>query len=91
MAIARPQRGIGTWPMFVHSVHAALFADAGHAWTDRFAVADVKTAVGGELSADLVAGYSFPFTATAGLAWGRDGARVIANGWSAYARIGRAF
>jgi hypothetical protein len=31
--IARPQRGIGTWPVFLHSIHAAVFADAGHAWT----------------------------------------------------------
>jgi outer membrane protein assembly factor BamA len=31
--IARPQRGAGTWPVFVHTLHAAVFADAGHAWT----------------------------------------------------------
>ena len=34
--LARPQRGHGTWPLFVHSLHAAVFADAGHAWTQTF-------------------------------------------------------
>src|SRR4029077_7300328 len=38
---ARPQRGRGTWPIFLHSLHAAVFADAGNAWTptsDRRAI-----------------------------------------------------
>ena len=31
--LARVERGVGTWPIFLHTVHGALFADAGHAWT----------------------------------------------------------
>ena len=30
--IARPQRGVGTWPLFLHSLHGAAFVDLGHAW-----------------------------------------------------------
>jgi hypothetical protein len=89
--IARPQRGVGTWPLFLHTVHAAAFADAGHAWTRRFDAAAIKTAVGAELSFDLVAGYSFPFTATAGVAWGHDGSGTVRGGATSYFRIGRAF
>ena len=48
--VARPQRGSGTWPLFLHTVHAAVFADAGHAWTRTFAAHDLKSSVGGELS-----------------------------------------
>jgi outer membrane protein assembly factor BamA len=90
--IARPQRGAGTWPLFLHTIHAATFADAGHVWTTRFRAADVKLSAGAELSFDVVAGYSFPLTATVGAAWGRDGAAGSATGGTTvYARIGRAF
>ena len=40
LPIARPQRGIGTWPLFLHTIHAAVFADAGHAWTQTFRASD---------------------------------------------------
>jgi hypothetical protein len=88
--IARPQRGIGTWPGFLHTIHAAVFADTGQAWTERFKVGDAKTSIGGELSLNVVVGYSFPFTATFGAAWGHDGANN-AQGVTVYSRIGRAF
>jgi hypothetical protein len=88
--IARPQRGKGTWPLFLHTIHAAVFADAGEAWTDRFRTNSVKTSAGGELSLNLIAGYSFPFTATIGAAWGHDGADR-SNRATMYARVGRAF
>lgn len=89
--IARPQRGVGTWPVFLHTAHAAVFADIGHAWSGEFRGRDLKTAIGGELSIDLVAGYSWPLTLTLGAAWGRDGAASRAQGSSAYVRLGRAF
>jgi hypothetical protein len=89
--IARPQRGVGTWPFFVHTIHADVFTDLGHTWTQAFSVRDLKSSAGAELSADVVAGYSWPFTVTAGVAWGRDGSRTVANGGSVYMRIGRAF
>jgi hypothetical protein len=88
--IVRPQRGPGAWPLFLHTMHAAVFADAGHAWTGRFDFRDLKTSAGAELSANVVAGYSFPFTATVGAAWGRDG-RTRDTGTMVYVRVGRAF
>jgi hypothetical protein len=89
--IARPQRGVGTWPLLLHTVHAALFADAGHAWTHRFHADDVKFSTGAELSADVVAGYSIPFTATVGAAWGHDGSGLLRDRATVYFRLGRAF
>jgi hypothetical protein len=89
--IARPQRGVGTWPFFMHTIHAAVFTDLGHTWTQSFRVSDVKSSAGAELSADIVGGYWWPFTATVGVAWGRDGSRTVANGGSVYVRVGRAF
>jgi hypothetical protein len=88
--IARIQRGVGTWPFFLHTVHAAIVADAGHAWTRAFRADDIKTSLGGELSFNLVAGYFFPVTATIGAAWGRDGADA-SRGRTIYARVGRSF
>jgi hypothetical protein len=89
--IARPQRGRGTWPLFLHTIHGALFADAGHAWTRAFRSNAIKTSVGGELSMNVVAGYLFPFAITAGGAWGHDPTGVVGDGAVAYVRIGRAF
>jgi len=89
--IARPQRGVGTWPLFVHTIHGALFADAGHAWTRAFRSNAIKTSLGGELSLNVVAGYFFPFTITAGAAWDHDPTGVVGNGTVAYVRVGRAF
>jgi hypothetical protein len=88
--IARPQRGAGTWPVFLHTIHAAVFADAGETWTDRFRVANAKTSAGGEFSLNLIAGYAYSFTATVGAAWGHDAADHSDRG-TAYIRIGRAF
>ena len=88
--LARPQRGKGTWPLFLQTLHAAVFVDAGHAWTRGFRAADFKTSVGLEVSADLTAGFFFPLTATVGVAKGHDGAGSK-GGAIAYVRIGRAF
>jgi len=89
--IARPQRGAGTWPLFVHSLHAAAFADAGHTWTNRFAANAVKTSVGGELSSDMILGFFFPVTTTVGAAWGHDGSGAAPDRTTFYFRVGRAF
>jgi Omp85 superfamily domain len=91
MPFGRPQRGIGTWPIFLHSVHGALFADAGHAWTRTFRASSIKTSFGAELSADLVAGYFAPFTMTVGAARGHDGSGVVGDQTTFYFRIGRGF
>jgi hypothetical protein len=89
--IARPQHGYGTFPLFLHTIHGALFADAGQTWTETFRASDLKTSAGVELSADLVAGYSLPLTATVGIGWGHDGSGRVADGRVLYMRIGRAF
>jgi hypothetical protein len=89
--LARPQRGIGTWPIFLHTLHAAAFVDAGHAWTRTFTGRDAKISIGGELSADVVLGYWFRLTATTGVAWRRDGSGSVADGTMFYGRVGRAF
>jgi hypothetical protein len=89
--IARPQRGIGPWPFLVHTVHAAVFADAGDAWTRAVAARDLKTSAGAELSMDVVAGYSLPFTAVVGAAWGHDGSHTVADRATVYFRLGHAF
>jgi hypothetical protein len=85
------ERGFRTWPLFLHTMHAAAFADLGHAWSDRFRAGDLKTALGGELSADLVIGYSLRVSVTAGAAWGRDGAMRSSDRARFYVRLGRAF
>jgi WD40-like Beta Propeller Repeat len=89
--IARPERGTGTWPIFFHTMHAAVFVDAGHAWSRSFSVRDAKTSAGAELSFDLVAGFVLPVTATVGAAWGHDGSHTVEDRATVYFRIGRAF
>jgi len=89
--LVRPQRGLGTWPLFLHTVHAAVFGDAGHAWTRAFDAKAIKTSIGAELSANIVFGYFFPVTATVGAARGHDGSGTAADRTTFYVRVGRAF
>ena len=86
----RVQRGLGTWPVFVRSVHGAVFADAGQAWSREFHSRDVRLSFGIELSADTVLGYGLPVTLTAGAAWRHDGVEDRQSG-AMFARVGRAF
>ena len=85
------QRGWGTWPLFVRTIHAAAFVDVGHAWTGRARWSDRKTGYGIEMSADVVAGYGLPLTWTVGLGWGRDGADIVPPTRAFYFRVGRSF
>jgi WD40 repeat protein len=89
--IARPQRGHGTWPLFLHTVHAAVFADAGYVWTRMFDRYDLKSSAGAQLSADLVAGFYAPFTVSVGAAWGHDGSGRLSDRVTAYFRVGKGF
>ncbi|HUG55368.1 MAG TPA: hypothetical protein VMR21_17300 [Vicinamibacteria bacterium] len=68
--LAHPQRGYRLLPVFVRHLHATAFADAAHAWSGRFRMADVKTAAGAALGADVVLGHALPVTFTAGVAHG---------------------
>jgi hypothetical protein len=90
-ALGRPQRGVGTWPIFLHTMHAAATADVGHAWTNSFDASAIKTSFGAELSANVVAGFYYPFTATLGIAHGHDGSQTHPDGTVVYFRIGRSF
>ena len=70
------QRGIGTWPLFLQAVHAAVFVDAGHAWTAAFRAAESRPP-----PAPSFPPTSLPATAPAhaavGAAWGRDGTGTV--------------
>lgn len=89
--LTRVERGVGTWPIFVHTIHAALFADAGHVWTDALGRTDVRTAFGLELAANIVAGYSLPLTVTFGAAWHAGQTPSSDAGPAVFVRLGAAF
>ena len=84
------ERGVGTVPFFLRSAHAAVFADAGHAWSRDFVRSRSRLSVGAELSLDIVVGYWLPLTFTTGAAWRHDGDRDRRD-IVAFGRIGRAF
>jgi Tol biopolymer transport system component len=90
LPIVWPQRGVGTVPLFFRTIHAAIFADGGHAWAHGFDASDVRFSTGVELSMDTVVGYWLPLTFTTGVAWRRD---PVGNhdGVAMFGRIGRAF
>ena len=68
-----------------------MFADGGQVWTRAFQRNAVKLSAGAEISANLVAGFFAPFTATFGAAWGHDGSGQFADRVTAYFRVGKAF
>jgi len=88
--LARIQRGVGTLPFFLRTAHAAIFADAGHAWANSFHWSDLHTSFGAELSLDVVLGYGLPLTFTAGGAW-RTSPGAGPRGFAVFGRVGRAF
>ena len=85
----RPERGIGTLPVFARTLHGAVFADVGHAWTGSFRSDDLSRSFGAELSLDAVIGYTLPMTFTGGVAWRTTPAEP--GGVVVFGRIGRAF
>ncbi|HSK10161.1 MAG TPA: BamA/TamA family outer membrane protein, partial [Vicinamibacterales bacterium] len=89
--LTRVDRGWRTFPLFLRALHAAVFADGGHAWDSGFDWADFKTSVGAELSLDVVVGFGLPATVSAGVAWARDGASGRRLDPRPYIRIGRSF
>jgi hypothetical protein len=84
------QRGVGTLPMFIRTAHAAVFVDAGHAWSDHLRWSDLRTSVGAEMSLDTVLGYAVPVTFTSGVALRNDPV-TSRHGVVVFGRIGRAF
>ena len=83
-------RGIGTLPVFLRTLHGAVFFDAGNVWADAFRWSDARTSFGGEISADTVLGFALPLTFTAGAAIRHDGT-IDRSSVVAFARVGRAF
>jgi outer membrane protein assembly factor BamA len=88
--IAYVERGYRLMPIFLRSLHGAVFADAGTAWTPGHRQ-DVRTSIGAELSLDGVLGYYWPVSITTGAAWRRDPSPVGAGGGAWFLRFGRAF
>jgi hypothetical protein len=86
----RPERGLGSWPVFFRAVHGAAFVDAGDAWDEGLVLGDVRTSVGGEVSLDAVLGHYALVTFTAGAAWTRDPVADRSR-FVVFGRIGRAF
>jgi len=84
------ERGVGTWPVLLRSLHAAVFADAGAAWNERLTHERRRASAGVELSGDVVVGYFAPVTFASGLAWRHDPTGVN-RGAVLFARVGRAF
>ena len=86
----RVGRGWGTVPVFLRTVHGAVFFDAGQAWSNTPRWGDTRTSLGVELSVDTVVGFGLPLTFTAGAAVRFDGATERSR-LVGFARIGRAF
>ena len=88
--LAHPERGIGTLPFLLRSIHTAAFFDAGRVWPQPTANDGVSYSLGAELSADTVFGYFAPLTFSGGVAW-RGGPVSRDRGFAAFVRVGRAF
>jgi hypothetical protein len=75
--LGHPQRGFRTLPMFLRHLHAAVFADAAHAWSGSLDLGEARVGAGGALGIDLAAGPGLSFTFTAGLAHGFSDSRSV--------------
>jgi hypothetical protein len=89
LPLAVIERGHGTWPLFLRTIHGSVFADAGQVRAEDRAGEGWTRAFGGELSVDVVAGYALPMTATVGVGWAQQGRSM--TGTRVYARFGHAF
>jgi len=87
--LAIVERGHGTWPLLLRTIHAAAFGDVGQVRGEALATSVWAKAFGGELSADAVAGYALPFAVTVGVSWSDNGRS--SRGTTVYGRLGRAF
>ncbi|MBI5299528.1 MAG: PD40 domain-containing protein [Deltaproteobacteria bacterium] len=72
--LVSPQRGIGTWPVFLKDIHVAAFADFGDAWNTRDPQPrnfskffdPFMLGIGGELRGDFVLGHGLPLSGRLG-------------------------
>jgi hypothetical protein len=86
-----PERGWGTWPLFLRSLHATAFVDVGNAWRQTVSWQETKLGAGAELSTGVVALFGLPLTWTGGVAWGHDGAGSVPDQRTVYFRVGPSF
>src|SRR5262249_29600108 len=89
--VYRLQRGVGTWPIFFHTFHGAVFADAGETWSSDFRANAIKTSLGAEVSSNLVVAYFAQLTLTAGAAFGHDRSGTVRDRATLYVRAGKSF
>ncbi|HNV02226.1 MAG TPA: BamA/TamA family outer membrane protein [Vicinamibacterales bacterium] len=90
--VARVERGVRTWPVFLRDLHGAVFVDAGATGADLGSLGRPAWSAGAEFSSRLTLGYSWLFNLTAGVAWVHDPARADPKGRAAaFVRTGYAF
>ena len=90
--LARVERGIGTWPVFLRDVHGAAFADVGSAGNAMDTLPAAAFSMGGELAARVTLGYSWNLSLAAGAAWVRDPSRSDGpDRFAVFVRTGYAF
>jgi hypothetical protein len=73
LPLVQPQRGAGTWPIFLKNLHMAFFADYGSVFNGDLDFNNFLLGVGTELRADFVIGYGLPIS-------GRLGYGIIVSG-----------
>jgi outer membrane protein assembly factor BamA len=73
--LARVERGIGTWPVFLRDIHGAVFADVGSAGTEIAALPAAAWSAGAELATRVTLGYTWNLSLALGAAFVRDPAR----------------
>jgi len=84
------ERGSGTVPLFLRTIHSAVFVDAANAWDHAFSWNDVRISTGAEVSVDTLIGFGLPLSFTAGVAWRHDPVGRQ-DGVAVFGRVGRAF
>jgi hypothetical protein len=90
--IVRIERGRGAWPVFVNTLHAAVFADYAAAGSKVSHLGRTAWSAGAEVSADITLGFGLRISATAGAAWTHDEGRTSEPGRAAmFVRTGYAF
>ncbi len=99
--IWRIDRGWNTWPIFLRTLHGAVYCDAGYAFDafpgDGAALAstlgDTLVGVGAELRLDLVLGWGLGLTTRVGYGFGVNGQYAYAPGSleGLYAQLGSSF
>jgi hypothetical protein len=86
------ERGVHTWPVFLRTLHAAAFADAGTVGPAMGDLGVPAWSAGAELAAALTLGYHWNVSVAAGVAWTHDPSRPGGPGRAAFfMRTGYAF